>query len=107
MDDLLIATSFTALAMAPLCAKWWNNALKKTGISRRSKVSGVLLLSLGTITLVYVGPWVLMMILHGTLASNLADPRFLRGLLIFFGPGIALQVIAALSIALQPSQTSS
>jgi len=56
--------------------------------------------------LVFVAPWALMMVMGGTVADNLADPRFPFGMLFFFGPGIALQVFWALNVSLRRDKIS-
>ncbi len=93
--------SVAGLAMAPFFPEWWDSTLRKLSVRRSLRIIGVLVLSLLTLSLVYVGPWVVMSILHGTLNANLAEPILSRALLLFFGPGIAIQVCWALHVALR------
>src|SRR5262245_5564346 len=102
----LILVSLVGFVMASFWAEWWDGALRKSGISRPYRVAGVLVISLVSFLIGFVGPWVLLMILHGTVADNLADPRFPLGVLMFFGPGVGLQIFWALYVALRRDEAS-
>ncbi len=105
-DSILMFASFLGLAMAPFWAKWWNLFLLRQKLPKVARVVCVTLLSVATMLLVFAGPWFVMMIARGTLDDNLADPRFPFGLLIVFGPGVILQIVAALSFSLNRDQIS-
>lgn len=101
IDSALIMTSFAGLLMAPFWSKWWNAAFRRIGASRSQRIAGVLLLSIATIIVVHVGPWIVLSYLRDTIAVNLADPRWPIGMLIIFGSGILLQTFVALHFALK------
>ena len=106
LDSVLIIVSMVGLMMAPFWSKWWNLALKNAVVSRHQRIAGVLLLSLATLLVVHVGPWVLMAIMHGTITANLADPMLPFGLTIMFGPSVAIQIIVALTLSLPREEIS-
>jgi hypothetical protein len=101
MDDFLIVLSFAGMAMGPFWALWWDRAFRNTGISRAWRVAAVLVLSLATMLVVFAGPWVLMMFLHGTVEANLAEPKFLPAMALFVGLPLALQTFCALNTSLR------
>jgi hypothetical protein len=103
----LLLVSVAGFAMAPLWARWWDAALRRSGLSRPRRVAGVLALSIATLLATFVGPWLLMAILYGTPDADLADPRLPIGMLFLFGPGVAIQVFWALNVAMRCDGNSS
>lgn len=81
--------------MAPFWAKWWAASSKNWSLSTGTRIALVISLSVGTLLVTFVGPWLTIMMMHGRLIENLFDPNFPFIALIFFGPGIALQTFLA------------
>jgi hypothetical protein len=102
----LMLVSFAGFALAPFWATCWDRALRRAGLSRRPRVMGVLALSIATLLVTFVGPWVLLAVVHGALAADPAEPGFPVGMLFLFGPGVVIQAFWALSVAMRCDRTS-
>jgi hypothetical protein len=105
-DSVLMFASFAGFAMAPFWGKWWSTFVLRGRKPNLARVCAIALLSLATLCIFHVGPWLVMSARHGLLQENLSRPDAPIAAMIVFGPGILIQAFFAIYFARQQPSAS-
>ena len=100
-DSTLISVSLIGLMLTPFCAKLWAALFARWQAPLWVRATVIVIMSVATLGLVFVGPWMAMAARKGLLTHNMSDPDALSVAAILFVPALIAQVIFALMFALR------